>query len=568
MANEATEAKKGGFHASHSHGERLSNGNGSVEKFLDFKKVWAIVRKNWMVLKSDKARLAMLMIFPLIMIVVFGSTSGEAPKHIPAAIVDYDNSPMSHMVITDLYSNQLFSIGHQLGSQDEGKRLIASGDIKILFIIPSGFGDDLAAGRSATLSIIVDESDPTVAQITRASTQGFIQQLSTQLSFERVAAISARAERAQGELSTASSIIQDTIDQSDAPSFEAMQGSFRNARSISSSTGAGLSQIILGLQNSVGYVINPIETASLPPTYGPQSALFELLGMSDTQDAAFQQIASYQGLQGANDVLFRDAASIYASANTIYANSLANKAALSVSLKAIDSATGELSDINSDVQAASSPALTLNEIKPYGNGRQGIDFLIPSIIALAAFQGAVMGMGRAIAGERRDGSLTRVFLTPTSNVTIISGTLLFYILLETIRSLILVVSAVLLFGVVISGSLLNIAIIVAIYAAGSTGIGMVLSVMSKSQDQYQAFAMLISLPSMFLSGVFLPVETMPAAFQAVTKVLPITYASDALRGVIVKGFELNMFIPDLIFLAGFFLLTLSLSVLVFKRELV
>jgi ABC-2 type transport system permease protein len=54
----------------------------------------------------------------------------------------------------------------------------------------------------------------------------------------------------------------------------------------------------------------------------------------------------------------------------------------------------------------------------------------------------------------------------------------------------------------------------------------------------------------------------------VTRVLPITYASDALRGIMIKGFELTLVVSDILFLLGFSALTLTLSVLLFKRELI
>ena len=78
--------------------------------------------------------------------------------------------------------------------------------------------------------------------------------------------------------------------------------------------------------------------------------------------------------------------------------------------------------------------IVYQEKSAYGVGRQALDFVIPALIAMTIFQGAVMGMGRAIAGEKREGSLTRVFLTPTSNVTILAGTSLFYIIFEAIRA--------------------------------------------------------------------------------------------------------------------------------------
>ncbi|MDD5337699.1 MAG: hypothetical protein PHS02_04415, partial [Candidatus ainarchaeum sp.] len=95
----------------------MENGNGNVEKLVDLRKIAAIVRKNWLVLARDKVRLAPLFIFPFIMVILFGFTAGTTPKHIPAALVDYDNTQLSREVQTELYANDLFSVERQVGSQ-------------------------------------------------------------------------------------------------------------------------------------------------------------------------------------------------------------------------------------------------------------------------------------------------------------------------------------------------------------------------------------------------------------------------------------------------------------------
>ncbi len=548
-----------------------TNHNGEVEKLVDFTKVLAIVKKNWLVMREDKLRLVMLMVFPLIMILLFGYTSGASPKHIAAAIVDYDNSQYSQQLATSLYANQLFSIKRQLGSQDEGRRLIESGDIKILFIIPSGFQADIEAGRTAEISIIVDESDPSVAQITRASTTVVIQQLSQQVTASRVAAISAKARQTgialkQGQVAVGSALRRDNI-----PTVARIEANFRDAKYAYSGTDRMLSSTVLSLQNSVGYLIDQYGAASAydeDPGASEPSAVITLLAVGDSQQSALKQISMYQGLQGSNARLMRDSAAIYSGARTLESGTLADKQALAASYGLIGYAGGKMEEISADAQKATVPAFSLSEIEPYGSGRPGLDFLLPSILALIVFQGAVMGLGRAIAGERRDGSLTRVFLTPTSNVTIISGTMLFYLVLETVRSSIIVLAGMLIFGVLIKGSLLDIFIIIAIYAAGATGLGMIMSVLSRSQEQYMALSMLVSLPSMLLAGVFLPVETMPPVLQSFTRVLPITYAAEALRGIMIKGFTLGQVVPDLAFLAIFAGMTVALSVLLFQRELI
>ncbi len=546
--------------------------NGSAEKPIDLRKIYAIIKKNWMVLSKDPLRLRMLILFPMVMIVIFGYTAGKAPTNIPAAIVDYDNSQMSENVQSQLYANNMFSIRQIFGSQDEGRKAIEAGNIKLLFIIPPHFERDIQDGKTAAISIILDESDPTVAQMTRASTNAFIKRISGEIALSRISEISAKALATQKYLSEGGVNGMNSIDALSSNSEQRMdriESNFQDAKSIASGTNNLLSGTIESAKNSIGPIYNQNEIAAgiSANTYDSNTAS-KLLAIGGAKEAGLLQAAFYQGLQGANAKLAADTAGIYSDSKAIYANSFAEKEAIKASYEMMSSAGNALGEIYDGAAKAASDAIVVSEIQPYGSGRTGLDFLIPSILALIIFQGAIMGMGRAIAGERKDGSLTRVFLTPTSNITILTGTLLFYVLFETVRSSIIVLIAMLLFGVSIKGSIASIIFLIWIYAAGATGLGMIFSVLSKSQEQYMALSMLISLPSMFLAGVFLPIETMPALLQGFTRILPITYAADALRGMIIKGFAISQVIPDIMFLAGFALLTLGLSVLLFKRELI
>jgi len=210
--------------------------------------------------------------------------------------------------------------------------------------------------------------------------------------------------------------------------------------------------------------------------------------------------------------------------------------------------------------------LVYDEKPAYGTGRHLTDFIIPSLIAMTIFQGAVMGMGRAVAGEKRDGSLTRVFLTPTSNTTIVVGTLLFYIIFEMIRASFLITVAIILFGLKIEGSILLIGLILAIYIGISTAIGMVISSLVHTEQQFISMAMLISLPTMFLSGVFFPIQAMPKAFQVIANYLPITYAGDALRSIMVKGLSFSAIMYPLGILCVFLAVTYVGVIVFFKRD--
>jgi len=296
------------------------------------------------------------------------------------------------------------------------------------------------------------------------------------------------------------------------------------------------------------------------------SATFTLLATGDSQQSVLQQAGMFQIMGAYQAMIYKDAAKIYSGAEQFAGIAKGQSASAKVSIAFIGAADAKLEQASE--QADRVPSLIeLLVLEPYGYGRRAIDFLLPSMLAMIVFQGATMGLGRAIAGERKDGSLTRVFLTPTSNTTIIFGTQLFYLLLEIVRSSMIIVAAIILFGVTVSGNPFDIVVIIAVFAMGATGVGMVLSVLTHSQEQYMAVGMLVSMPVMFLSGVFFPIQTMPEVLQALAQMLPMTYAADALRGVMVKGFTLAQVMPDMIILLAFALFMLALSIVMFKREI-
>jgi ABC-2 type transport system permease protein len=70
---------------------------------------------------------------------------------------------------------------------------------------------------------------------------------------------------------------------------------------------------------------------------------------------------------------------------------------------------------------------------------------------------------------------------------------------------------------------------------------------------------------MFLSGVFFPIQQMPWYMQDISKFLPLTYASDALRKVMVLGADIPAISTDLIILIAFGIVMIAIAMPVFKK---
>ena len=130
---------------------------------------------------------------------------------------------------------------------------------KILFIIPPGFGDKVAAGEPAQINLMVDESDSSVAQAGKSAALMFSQSFSASLAQQRLAAISMSAQAARGELTSAQPLLY-AISSFDASPVLASSASLaREASAISAGSGASLRESIIELQNSLGYLVDQNE---------------------------------------------------------------------------------------------------------------------------------------------------------------------------------------------------------------------------------------------------------------------------------------------------------------------
>jgi len=204
--------------------------------------------------------------------------------------------------------------------------------------------------------------------------------------------------------------------------------------------------------------------------------------------------------------------------------------------------------------------------KLYGNISY-LDFLVPAIIGMTVLFGCVFGMGEIVAGERERGELARLFMTPTSVATVIGGKIISKLVQETGRGIILIVAALLLFGIVINGSMALTILLIILGALCFIGFGIMISARVSSQEDFMQSVMPITMPMMFVSGVFYPIETMPWIFQKIAYLLPLTYVNDALRAVMLKGAGVGDIWLDIVVLVGFTALFFFLGVTQFNRDI-
>ncbi len=216
--------------------------------------------------------------------------------------------------------------------------------------------------------------------------------------------------------------------------------------------------------------------------------------------------------------------------------------------------------------AGTSGSLVLLKIPDIYGKLQYLDFLTPAVIALTVFMGTIQTMGYAIAGERQDGTLVRIMMTPVSRGAVILGKTLHQVILQLARAVVLIVGAIVILGVTMNGSWLLVSLVLIIFTFGAVGLGMAISAKSEDMISFQAISMLVAFPSMFATGVFYPLSSAPDWMRWIAYMVPLTYANDAMRTIMVKGQGLSFIANDLVVLLIFAIFYFGLGVYLFRRE--
>jgi ABC-2 type transport system permease protein len=198
-------------------------------------------------------------------------------------------------------------------------------------------------------------------------------------------------------------------------------------------------------------------------------------------------------------------------------------------------------------------------------GGSSFDFVAPGFIAMNVMMSGLSALGAALARERESGTLAGVLMSPISRTAIILGKMISFTVRNLFQGAITIAMAIIVFGITIRGNPLLIAGILIIGTLSFLGLGIVATSIAREQESAQLVLGLLQFPMMFLSGVLFPVEQMPVFLQTISKLLPLTYAVDALRKVMILGAGINAVIEPILILVALAIVTIVLGVPLFSR---
>lgn len=193
---------------------------------------------------------------------------------------------------------------------------------------------------------------------------------------------------------------------------------------------------------------------------------------------------------------------------------------------------------------------------------------VPGIMGMLLMLICAMMTSISIVKEKERGTMEVLLVSPVRPLLIIVAKVVPYLVLAfVILGAILLMSRYVL-GVPLAGSLLWIVGVSGIYIVMALSLGLLISSVAKTQlIALLMSAMMLLLPSVLLSGMMFPIESMPVPLQYVSAVMPPRYYIQAMRSLMVVGADIGSILPEVLTLAGMAALFLAIALLTFKKRL-
>ncbi len=141
-------------------------------KGLSWTRTAAVLAKEFTQMRRDRITFAMMLVFPIVQLLLFGYAINSDPKHLPTAVLVQDDSAFSRSVLEAMTNSRYFDITAEAHSPAELDRLMAIGKAQFTVTIPSDFTRRVLRHDDAQVLVEADASDPSATSGAAANPAG------------------------------------------------------------------------------------------------------------------------------------------------------------------------------------------------------------------------------------------------------------------------------------------------------------------------------------------------------------------------------------------------------------
>ncbi|MFT7405275.1 ABC transporter permease [Zhongshania sp.] len=193
--------------------------------------------------------------------------------------------------------------------------------------------------------------------------------------------------------------------------------------------------------------------------------------------------------------------------------------------------------------------------------------IVPGLLGVILTMTLVMITGVAMTRETERGTMENLLVMPSSPFEVMIGTIMPFLGVGAVQTLIVLLVVHWLFAVPFVGSISLLLMSVVLFIIVNLALGFTFSTIAKAQIQALQLTVFFFLPSMLLSGFMFPFRGMRAWAQAIGEVLPLTHFLRVVRRIMLKGAGFKDLKMDLAAIAVFMLVVVFIAMLRYKRML-
>ena len=197
-----------------------------------------------------------------------------------------------------------------------------------------------------------------------------------------------------------------------------------------------------------------------------------------------------------------------------------------------------------------------------------LDYLAPLLIGFFAFFFTFLLSTVSFLRERTTGTLERLLASPLRRAELVVGYLVGFGVFALLQAAVIVGFTLFVLRVRYEGNIATIFLIEGILAIVAVSIGLFVSAFARTELQAVQFIPVVIVPQAFLAGLFVPVDQLSDVLRPLSAVMPLTYAMDALRAVMIKGVALSdaAVLRDVAILGLFAVVTIAGAIASIRRE--
>jgi ABC-2 type transport system permease protein len=194
-------------------------------------------------------------------------------------------------------------------------------------------------------------------------------------------------------------------------------------------------------------------------------------------------------------------------------------------------------------------------------------FFLPGVVGTITLITIMTLTAFSVVREREIGTLEQMMVTPIRRSEFILGKMIPSYLVGVVNITLIAAVGRFWFHLPFRGSLVLFAVGASLFILCTIGFGLLLSTVSETQQQAMLLSSFITTPAFMLSGFVNPISNMARPLQWLSYLDPLRYFMDVLRSIYLKGVGLRVLWPDLLAMALFAVLLLTVSILRFRKSL-